>query len=193
MSPSPSSEPHVGLSMLTQRTVNVNDITPYWRNPRRISEEAVNALAESIERYGYLQPIVVDEKMVIIIGHTRYAAIRRLGYREVTVAVESGLDAIAVKQLRTIDNKTAEYTGWDYEKLVAEIDDLDNNAMRSFFPELVPALDEGALTPKTTDVLEGEAGPDDKIELICPSCFYSWTQKVSIQDIMAGKIEGAKA
>ena len=59
-------------------TVDLDRVRPYWRNPRRVTEDAVTQLMASISEYGYQQPIVVDSDYVIIVGHTRYAALRRL-------------------------------------------------------------------------------------------------------------------
>jgi ParB-like chromosome segregation protein Spo0J len=92
------------------RVLSLDDIVPYWRNPRVVTDDAVNAVAESIERYGYTQPIVVDAENVIVIGHTRYAALRRLGATEAPVMTVTTLSPTQVKQLRVIDNKAHELT-----------------------------------------------------------------------------------
>ena len=188
MSTSPSSES--GMEMVT---MSIADIVPYWRNPRRISDEAVNALMESLRQYGYQQPIVVDTEKVIIMGHTRYSALRRLGVQEVPVLVASSLTPKQVKELRTIDNRTAEYTRWDFEKLLGELDGLDQNLMYSFFPEVVG--------PSTDDFEEGEQRVDEMVvdmfekpkvptvEFICPTCFHSWEMEVTREDIFSGRLE----
>src|SRR5690348_363088 len=98
------------------RTLKVADIKPYFRNPRRITEEAVNAVAESIQRYGYVQPITVDSDNVIIVGHTRHRALQKLGVKQVQVYV-SDLSEEKAKEYRLIDNRTSEMTTWDHEAL----------------------------------------------------------------------------
>lgn len=179
------------------KTLSILDIEPYWRNPRRITDEAVNAIAESIQRYGYLQPIVVDESYVIIIGHTRYAAMKRLGYTEVTVAIERKLDSKQVKQLRAIDNRVGEFSTWDFEKLVEEIDSLNPDQLRSYFPEIVgdAQVEEFTLDLSKSEVVEVA---DDReatdlgnvADFVCPSCFHGWEQVVTKKDIMSGQIGG---
>lgn len=195
MKSSPSSEP-AGLSGQTQQqflTLPVNEIEPYWRNPRKISEEAVNALAESLRRYGYLQPIVVDAKHVIIIGHTRYAAMRRLGLTEISVAVDTTLTEMQVKELRAIDNKVSEFTSWDFEKLLGEVETLDANQMRSFFPEIVGDVQMETIEVDVTPGGIGDGTPgsgvSDEVEFICPSCFHGWTKHITVTEIQNGLVE----
>jgi hypothetical protein len=165
-------------------------VVPYWRNPRRISDEAVNALVTSIQTYGYSQPIVVDEANVIIIGHTRYTALRRMGVKSAPVVVAKGLTANQVKELRVLDNRTGEFTSWDFDNLSEELQGLNLALMRAFFPEVGSIKDDG---PGPTE----DTGPDpsawDEVdrtaEFICPSCFHSWEMEVTKAAVMAGKLE----
>src|SRR5690625_7573707 len=117
----------------------IDSIKPNWRNPRRISDEAIEQLAHSIQEYGYQQPLVVDGKNVLIVGHTRYAAMRRLGVETVQVMIADQLTPKQVKQFRLIDNRAAEYTTWDPEVLawqLAELDDPERNA--EVMPDAMP-------------------------------------------------------
>lgn len=200
MSRSPSSD-RADSTSLNLTTLSLDSIVPYWRNPRRITDEAVNAVAESIRRYGYQQPIVVDAENVIIIGHTRYAALRRLDYREVPVRVESELTPKQVKHLRAIDNRTAEYTNWDFDTLVDEMQDLDANLGQSFFADIALDIEEVTGTPfiqtepvDATTEASGTGEPigtmdADAAEFICPSCFHSWETTVTPAQIRKGRIE----
>jgi ParB-like chromosome segregation protein Spo0J len=82
-------------------------IKPYEKNPRD-NDEAVNAVAESIRRFGFRQPIVVDADGVIVCGHTRWKAVQRLGFAVVPVHVASDLTPEQIRAYRIADNKTAE-------------------------------------------------------------------------------------
>lgn len=64
------------------KSMSIDDIKPYENNPRD-NDDAVDAVANSIKEFGWQQPIVVDKDMVIIAGHTRYKAAKRLGYTKV--------------------------------------------------------------------------------------------------------------
>ena len=91
--------------------MSINSITPYENNPR-INEEAVAKVAESIKRYGFRQPIVVDTDGVIIVGHTRYKAAKSLKLKHVPVHV-ADLDKDKAREYRIADNRTAEFADWD--------------------------------------------------------------------------------
>lgn len=165
-------------------------IKPYWRNPRRVPEEAVNALAESITRFGYQQPIVVDAEGVIIIGHTRYAACRKLGYTEVPILVADHLTAKQVKQLRVIDNRVAEFTSWDLDALTDELGDLDEGLLKAYFPEMTPGnWSEDEAQAITEDPSRAWENVNTHVEFVCPSCFHMFDTDVSREDILNGKIE----
>ena len=83
-------------------------ITPYDRNPRD-NDAAVDAVAESIERFGFRQPIVVDEAGVIVCGHTRFKAAQKLGLDEAPVHVATDLTPEQIRAYRIADNKTNEF------------------------------------------------------------------------------------
>ena len=68
----------------------LGQIIPYARNPRR-NEQAIVTVAASIQEFGWRQPIVVDEAMVVLAGHTRLEAARKLGLKSAPVHVAKGL------------------------------------------------------------------------------------------------------
>lgn len=102
----------------------LSEIKPYENNPR-INDEAVDDVVESIKQCSYIAPIVIDENGVILAGHTRYKALKKLGYEECDVIVASGLTEDQKKKYRLYDNKTGEFASWDQKKLSAELCDVD--------------------------------------------------------------------
>ena len=100
------------------------DIRPYPNNPR-INDGAVAAVAQSIAQCGYVSPIIVDEDMVILAGHTRHKALLSLGRKRCDVLICSGLTEDQRRKYRLLDNKTAEIAEWDMDLLVQELDGLD--------------------------------------------------------------------
>lgn len=104
----------------------LSELTPYENNPRRISEDAVNAVAESIRQFGFRVPIVIDADGVIACGHTRYQAAQSLGLASVPCVVADDLTPEQVKAFRLADNKTAELSAWDFPALEAELDALQD-------------------------------------------------------------------
>lgn len=183
--------------------LDINQVVPYWRNPRRLSNDAVEAVKNSIEQYGYSQPIVVDKDYTIIIGHTRYAALRRMDQTEIDVTVAEHLTPIQVKQLRVIDNRSGEYAFWDFDKLQEEVANTDSELLAELFPEILSELHnaEQASGP-TVEWGPGEGGDveeedpfrnvDYNTPFVCPSCFHEWETVVTKEQIMSGIIVSKK-
>lgn len=99
---------------------SLDSIKPYPNNPRA-NDAAVQAVANSIKAFGFRSPIVVDEHDVILAGHTRYRAARKLGLTEVPVHVAAGLTPEKARAYRIADNQTANLSSWDDDKMVAEL------------------------------------------------------------------------
>ena len=97
----------------------------YANNARIIYSSAVNTVEESIKRYGFRQPIVVDSDGVVIVGHTRLQAALQMALEEVPVHVADDLSEDEIKGYRLADNRTHEFSDWERAALVAEITDID--------------------------------------------------------------------
>jgi hypothetical protein len=115
--------------------VPIETLVPYENNPRSIPQDAIDAVAESIKRYGWQQPIVVDEEMVIVVGHTRRQAALSLGLTSVPIHVTK-LPAEKIREYRLVDNRTGEMSSWDHDSLVMELREFDNDLLQVFFPEI---------------------------------------------------------
>lgn len=121
----------------------VADLRPYDKNPR-INDDAVELVANSIREFGFKQPIVIDKNRVIIAGHTRWKAAKKLGLNEVPCILADDLTPAQVKAYRLADNKVAEASEWDEELLAGELDDLSLDFDMSglgFDTEEMPAED----------------------------------------------------
>jgi len=102
---------------------SIDKVVPYARNPRR-NDKAIATVAGSLAEFGWRQPIVVDEQMVIVAGHTRYEAAKRLGMTTVPVHVARGLSAAQLRAYRLMDNRSHQNASWDDELLALELQDL---------------------------------------------------------------------
>lgn len=111
--------------------VPINEVYPYERNPRK-NEDAVKYVKNSIEKFGFNQPLVVDDDYIIIVGHTRWLAAKELGMKEIPVLVASHLSKEQAKAYRLADNKTAEFATWDEELLKKELEEIMNINMNDF-------------------------------------------------------------
>jgi len=93
---------------------------PYPHNPRH-NDDAVDAVMASLREFGFRQPLVVDEHDVLIAGHTRLKAARKLGLPEVPVHVARGLTPEQARAYRLADNRTAAIATWDEDQLALEL------------------------------------------------------------------------
>ena len=112
---------------MEQFNVEWKDITgvkPYVRNAKKHDETQIANVAESIRQFGWQQPIVCDADGVIIIGHCRLLAAKKLGLKKVPVKTVDNLSEEQVKKLRALDNKLNE-SDWDFDLLAEDIGELD--------------------------------------------------------------------
>lgn len=102
----------------------LDDVHPYEKNPRR-NDDAVKYVAESIKQFGFKVPLVIDNDGVIIAGHTRWKAAKKLGLKTVPCIIADDLTEEQVKAFRLADNKVAEMAGWDFALLEEELQLID--------------------------------------------------------------------
>lgn len=144
----------------------LGQIIPYARNPRR-NEKAVATVAASIAEFGWRQPIVVDEQMVVLAGHTRLEAARQLGLETAPVHVAKGLTEAQARAFRIMDNRSSENAEWDDELLGLELGDLLNAefdlGLTGFTDEELNALLSGVEAAATEDADEVPETPEDPV------------------------------
>lgn len=136
---------------------NVEELIPYENNPRN-NDAAVPMVAESIKEFGFKVPIIIDKDNVIIAGHTRLKAAKMLGLKEVPCIMADDLTDEQAKAFRLADNKVAELSEWNFEKLGIELEGLDNIYIDTFdlsfdaeeFSEV--DIDEADRNPYTTKI-----------------------------------------
>lgn len=109
---------------MTIKEYKTGDLIPYENNPRN-NDAAVEAVANSIKAFGFKVPIVIDKNNVVVAGHTRLKAAEMLGLEMVPCIVADDLTDAQIKAFRVADNKTAELAEWDFEKLEAELAELN--------------------------------------------------------------------
>ena len=106
----------------------IESVIPYDKNPR-LNDKAVDAVAASLQEFGFRQPIVVDGEGIIICGHTRFLAAKKLGFSLVQVPVHTATDLTPekTKAYRIADNKIGEIAEWDFEILPIELTELQES------------------------------------------------------------------
>ena len=154
----------------------IGEIKEYYRNPRK-NDNAVSAVAASIERFGFKNPIIVDSDNTIIAGHTRYKAAKKLGMTEVPVERADNLTPDQVQAYRLADNKTQELSKWDYGKLAEELDAIEEDMTEFGFS------DEDVLGDfdKVQDLDDSEEislddFEDEAFNCTCPACGFKFME-----------------
>jgi hypothetical protein len=111
-------------SLGTVKVLPIDDVRPAPDNPRKIGAAAVDVVAKSLAEFGWQQPLVVDTQHVVIAGHTRLLAAKKLGLSKVPVVVADNLTPKQVKAFRIADNRSADFTSWDFTALTQQLDEL---------------------------------------------------------------------
>ncbi len=132
--------------------IDINKLVPYERNARVHNPKQVNAIARSIKAFGFNNPVLVDEKNVVIAGHGRWAAAKQLGLTEVPIVRLNHLSEKEKKAYILADNRLAERASWDEKQLKLELQDLSTDVN---FDLSVTGFE----TPETDLLLYGESAP----------------------------------
>ena len=143
------------------KSLKLDSITPYGKNAKKHDKRQINNVAESIKQYGFVQPIVVDRDGVIVIGHCRALAAKKLGMEEVPCVCVDDLTPEQVNALRLVDNKSAEDgASWDFDLLADELPGLDLSAFD--FDWGLPEITEEVIEDEAPEVDE-DAEPIAKL------------------------------
>lgn len=162
------------------KTINkkLAELIPYEKNAKKHDETQIANVAESIKQYGFVQPIVIDKNGVIVIGHCRALAAKKLGLEEVPCVCVDDLTPEQVNALRIVDNKSNE-SEWDFDLLAEELPELDLSAfdidwgIEDEEEETVISQSKeatGAVEYGTEDF------SDEKFECECPRCGFKFNR-----------------
>ena len=122
--------------------VALKDIRPYEKNPR-YNDQAVKPVMNSIQEFGFRNPIIIDKDNVIVCGHTRYKAAEKLKMKTVPVIKADDLTEEQISAFRLADNKVASVASWDQgflDEELKKIVDIDNDEYQIHFDDYAPAV-----------------------------------------------------
>jgi len=137
---------------LSIKYVSLKEIKPYENNPRD-NRDAIEQVKRSIKQFGFLNPIVVNGDGVILAGHTRYAAAKRLKLAEVPVIYVNDIDEVKGNAFRLVDNKTHEYSYWDWEMLNDELQEMTASDFQTLEMEEFGFMKENVNTMKEVNAM----------------------------------------
>lgn len=164
------------------KEVSVKEIIPYENNPRK-NEDAIQVVMNSIEEFGIKQPLVLDENNVIVVGHTRFEAAKRLGYKSLPCIIASDLSDEQIRAYRLVDNKTNEYAEWDMGLLSGEIDSIFGIDMEMFGFDLGEGEEEKKKEEKPDVPFTEVLGEEHNYLVLYFDNEVDWLQVQSLLDI----------
>lgn len=142
-------------------TKQLKEIKPYEKNPRK-NDEAVEFVMNSIKEFGFKVPIVIDKDGIIVAGHTRYKASKKLKLTEVPCIIADDLTEEQIKAYRLADNRVAEKSEWDIDLLSGELDGIFDIDMAQFDFDLSENIEESEVVE---DDFDGELPEEPKSKL----------------------------
>lgn len=157
-------------------TKKIEDVIPYEKNPRVISNEAVEKVANSIREFGFKVPIIIDKDGIIVAGHTRLLAAKKLKLKEVPCVIADDLTPEQIKAFRLADNKVSEFSEWDFDLLDTELQDLINIDfdMQSFgFENTIIDYEDGNFGGNE-EMSEEDDGLKTPSFCTCPNCGFKF-------------------
>jgi len=166
--------------------ISPSSLKPYDKNAKKHSSEQINAVAESIKQFGFVQPVVIDKDKTIVIGHCRVLAAKRLKMAEVPCVLVDELTQEQVNALRLADNKTNE-SAWDIGLLNESILDVGDIDMTAFGFDLgiePDAVDDDydPVIPETPRSSVGQVYQLGRHRLMCGDS----TQELDVSKLMDG-------
>lgn len=187
--------------MLSITYVPISKITEYGKNSRTHSPEQIEQIAESIKQFGFTNPVLIDKESVLIAGHGRLAAARKLGLESVPAIVLKDISEAKAKALRIADNKIALNSSWNEDMLRQELADLKladfdlnmtgfgNAELSLILAEEPEAAAPGAKSKKMNFVVSYNIVFDDKDQQDAWFAFVRWLKaNYTSSDTLGGRI-----
>tara|TARA_Y100000593_G_scaffold56403_1_gene105216 strand:+ start:368 stop:874 length:507 start_codon:yes stop_codon:yes gene_type:complete len=156
------------------KQIPIDHLVPYAKNPRKITK-AIPLVAESIKSFGFNVPITINNMMdkIIVSGHTRYEAAKKLGMTSVPYIELNHLSDLDIRKYRLADNRVADESEWDKNLLRTELAELELNSKldAEWFNNIGFSQEEIAKALAGT-MQDNEETISKKNE--CPSCGHTW-------------------
>ena len=161
--------------------IDIDKVIPYANNPRNNDGEAVDRVAASIAEYGFKNPIIIDKDNVIVAGHTRLNAAKKLNLAKVPIIRADDLTPAQVKAFRLAENRVSEYATWNNELLSIELEGLQDLEFDLDLTGFEQWELDNLLNPVSDDDLQDffidkEEKPKEPKKVTCPHCGESFEQ-----------------
>lgn len=144
-------------------------LVPYANNPRN-NKKGVDAVAASIRDFGFKVPVIIDKWNVIVAGHTRVLAAKKLGLDEVPCIIADDLDEEQLRAFRLIDNQVATFSQWDEEKLDLELEKIGIDMSEYGFTI-------GRSLKNSSEEINVADFDDENFDTECPYCGFRFNRE----------------
>lgn len=139
---------------------SIDELVPYENNAR-INDKAVDVVANSIKEFGFKNPCIIDRNNVIVAGHTRVLACKKLGIDKVPCIVADDLTEEQIKAFRIADNSSAQIAEWDIDKLMKELETIDYDMAQYGLAEQMAEIETIIEKEKAKELVEDEIETDN--------------------------------
>ena len=165
--------------MPSVKYVKVSDISGYAYNPRK-NDAAVDYVVNSIREFGFRVPLVLDQDNVIVCGHTRLKAAKKLGMETVPCVIVTDLTEDQLNAYRLADNRTQELSSWDFSRLMDELTEIDVDMSLFGFAKMED-VEEREAAPRTSNLDEGKEidlseFDEEQFSCTCPECGFKFNE-----------------
>ena len=158
--------------------LEIDEIKPYKDNPR-VNKDAITVVKNSLSKFGWQQPLVLDKNNEIVVGHTRYYAAIELSMKKIPCLIADDLNDEKIKAYRIMDNKSSEYASWNYGLLTKEMQDiLELGGLDLTFTGFSDREIENMIDDIDVEIqADDEVARMDELNLItCPSCGHKFSE-----------------
>lgn len=166
--------------MSSYKNIKIEDLKPYENNARIHSQEQIEMIVNSLNEFGFINPVIVDENNMILAGHGRVEAAKLAGFKEVPCRVIEGLSEDQKKAYVHADNKLFDLGKWNYDLLHMEMESLDLDMKKFGYEEYITTKYEEDKPQGDIDEggeLDLENFDDSDFEYECPDCGFCFNEK----------------
>lgn len=171
------------LSSMTPEWVPITDLVNYGKNARVHPESQIDKLATSIKKIGLHNPIIIDENNIIIAGHARVVALKKLGWEHAPARRAKGLKKSEKQALAIADNKITTLASWDENLLKDEIKDIlesDNTLLDATgftYDDYLSLIEVEEFEPLESDEEAGSLSSVQQKKVKCPQCGHEFDSR----------------
>ena len=148
--------------MQQHEMIDINALTPYENNARTHSPDQLEMIGNSIKEFGFINPVIIDENNMILVGHGRVMAAKNIGIKQVPFRRVTNLTEDQKKAYIIADNKLSDLGGWDDELLLAELESIELDMSQFGFDIEIDDIEDPDVVEDDPPDVDADAEPKSK-------------------------------